>query len=461
MRRTRFSWLIWSLLAAGAGPFGANRLMAADKPVKKIAPTVAEALKVFDPAKFSLLKSEKPVRHFRAGGFQYQALDTDVKGAFEFHRKDLAKLKWKELPNSTVDDSSCSGTFSKDRYLITMMTMPSGEKDAVGVLFFNHSNLDLKKLPVPKGAKPFYSFPNNEAYLSEQGREETVAEVARLLTAQGWQPYGTAGDQHFFRQNAVRLSANIMTAPAQGNKTAITFSAEQLSTELPAPAKTALLQYSDSTKRLLFDYDAEEPEQAYGSMHEFYNGSLGSLGWKPTTDQPIEDGTKQMLIYRNPAKDMLTMSLFEFDGRLRVEIEHLSGAEVAEIDAAQKIAAAKKKAELEAEKLDRSKPKPKPGKISLTLPAEAKDVKSDAGEITFTLDGGKGKAKAFAQALVKKLRADGWKERGPATLDDMVGLALLEKGEQSVRINYLETGILPSEVTISGDEVALEIERRK
>lgn len=461
MRRMLLTGLIWSVLTASAGWPSAQRLDAADPPVKKIAPTVAEALKVFDPSKFSLLKTAKPIKHFQPGRFHYLARETDVKAAFEFHRKDLAKLKWKELPNSTVDETSCSGTFSKDRYLITLMTMPSGEKGAVGVMFFNHSNLDLKKLPVPKGAKSLYSFPNNEAYVTAQKLEDTVAEVTNLLRTNGWEPYGTAGDQHFFRQNAVQLSANIMTAPAQGNKTAITYSAEQLSTELPAPAKTVMLQYSDSTKRLLFDYDAEELDQAYGSMHKFYNDSLGQLGWKPTTEQPIEDGAKQMLIYRNAAKDMLTMYLYVFDGRLRVEIEHLSGAEVAEIDAAAKLAAAKRKAEIEAEEKARSQPKPKAAKLSLTLPVEAKDMQIEKEEVKFKLGMGKGKAKAFAESLIKKLKADGWKERGPATLDVMVGVAHLEKGEQSVRINYLETGIFPAEVTISGDDLELEVVKQK
>lgn len=420
---------------------------AADKPAKKVAPTVAEALKVFDPNKLSLLESDEQPAVRRLGGFSYNA-KTDPKAAYKFHQEALLKARWKEEPNSYVSDLSCNGTFSKEGFHLSLSTIPLGDGKSM-VTFHNHSKLDLKKLPVPKDAKPFYSFPIVESYLTEVGRDETAAEVTKQLTALGWEPYGTAGDQLFFRQNAVRLSANVMTAPAQDNKTAITYSAEQLSAEIPAPLKTEGLQYSDITTHLMFDYAAEPVEEAFESIHKFYNESLAKTGWKATTDKSIVTDGKHMVIYRNRAKDMLTLEMFEFEGKLRVEMKHQSAAEVeaidAEIDA--KIAARKK-----AEEEKKNQPKVMP-KLSVTLPADAKDVEAETGEIKFTI--GAGKAKPFVESLRKKLKSEGWKEQ-TATLDAMVGLVLLEKGDQDLQLMYVETGVLPTEVTITATGFELE-----
>lgn len=433
---------------------GFEPLRAADKPAKKTAPTVAEALKVFDPAAWPILEADETDFIRRVGGFTYYAKG-DPKSAFAFYQKEFAKQKWKELPNTYVSDMSCNGTFAKEGYYLSLSTIPVGDKGQVMVSFHNHGKVDLKALPVPKGVKPFYSLPIVEAYLTEQPKDETAAAVTKLLVAQGWEPYGTAGDQLFFRQNATRLSANVATAPAQNNQTAITFSAEQLSAEIPAPAKTYQLQYSDSTTFLMFDYDAEPVETAFASIPTFYEKALGGAGWKATTEQPIVTKGRHMLIYRNPAKDMLTLEMFEFDGRLRVEVKHQTAAEVEAIDAAidAKIAERKKK-----EEEDAKKPKPGKGKLSVTLPADAKDIEAEASELKFTL--GAGKSKPFVESLRKKLKGDGWKET-TATLEAMFGLVLLEKGDQDVTLRYVETGVFPAEVTISATGVELEQAKAK
>jgi hypothetical protein len=82
---------------------------------------------------------------------------------------------------------------------------------------------------------------------------ETAEACRKLLLAQGWQPYGKAGDTLFFKQNALRLTVTVTAAPALGGKTSVSFSAEQLSADLPAPSDTVQLQYTDSTKQVLFD----------------------------------------------------------------------------------------------------------------------------------------------------------------------------------------------------------------
>jgi len=428
--------------------------IAADKPVKKIAPTVAEALKVFDPETLPLLptKDDEKVGRIHVGGFTYTTTK-DVKSAFEFYQAEFEKRKWKELPNTYVSDDSCSATLAKDGYHLSLSTSKIG--DGTMVIIHNHGKLDLKKLPLPQGVKPLHSFPITEAFLSDAKREDVAAELTKLLVAQGWEPYGTAGNQMFFKQNALRLSADVMTAPALGNKTAITFSTEQLSADIPATAETVQLQYSDSTKHLFFDYAADDIEAGFAAIYQFYNDKLAADGWKPTTDKPIEDGNHSFFIYRNPAKDLIEVNMTEFEGQVRVGVDFQTAKEVAEIDAQIKAELAKRKKEKE--KPTATTPdEPELETLKIALPADAKNVETDKSEIKFHV--GNGKAKPFAAALAKKLKAGGWKELS-VTLEDMAGAIVLEKDDRDLTIIYLETGVLPSEVKLMGR--GLEVEKVK
>jgi len=146
-----------------------------------------------------------------------------------------------------------------------------------------------------------------------------------LLLAAGWQPYGQAGDVDFYKQNAIRLSANIAAAPGLQGKTSISYSAELMSADLPAPLDVLDLQYSDSTKRLMFDTMADKQ-----AILEFYRPLLAKSGWEPTHDKLLESGFKEFMIFRNPTKDLLQIQTWEVDGRRRVTVEFQTAAEVAE-----------------------------------------------------------------------------------------------------------------------------------
>ena len=82
---------------------------------------------------------------------------------------------------------------------------------------------------------------------------ETAQALSKLLTAQGWQPYGDAGDSRYFKKNAVKLSARTFSAPGQEGKTVIDLTSELLSVDLPAPPELIRAQYSDSTRELSLD----------------------------------------------------------------------------------------------------------------------------------------------------------------------------------------------------------------
>jgi hypothetical protein len=155
----------------------------------------------------------------------------------------------------------------------------------------------------------------------------------------GWAPYGKAGDSQFFKQNAVRLTAFIASAPAQGGKTMIHYSTTLMSVDLPAPSDAIDLRYADATTTVSFDTNA-----TIDDVVRFYRTTLARAAWNATTDQPFHSDFKKIMIFRNPQKDLLTLEMTEVDGKNRVFVKHQSAEEIAELDRLIKPKAEAKKA---------------------------------------------------------------------------------------------------------------------
>ena len=170
------------------------------------------------------------------------------------------------------------------------------------------------------------------------------------------------------------------------------------------------------------------------------------------------------MIFRNPAKDMLTLSIGCLCGKLPVSVRFQSAAEIAERDRRIKEKAPELRAAAEAEAAKEAKEaaelaeRNKVPKVAVTLPADAKDVKQTKDEIKFTV--GKGKAKAAVEFFRTQFRDAGWKENF-ASMAGMSGTASFSKEDgQSVTLTYSDTAISPTEVSLSGMRAELEAQER-
>lgn len=420
----------------------ATAAAAVDSPVPPQEPPrqparVEEARAAFDLATFPLLEdADRPGEQSLATLF-YEA-PGDVSTAFEFQRQHLIAAGWKEIPGGYASETSANGTFEREGYLLSASVSASGGGDGarLNVFLVNHGNVDTARLPTPAGVTPFYQAPVSTAYITSQPVDEMVAAVRQRLLDDGWQLYGTAGDQRFYKQNAIRLSASVSSAPAQDNQTVIAYSTELMSADIPAPAEFLDAQYSDSTKTLAFD--TSDPIDA---IARFYVETLGKAGWKPTTEQPIEMDWKRVLIFRNDAMDLMELEAREVDGKTRATVEFQTAAEVAEMDRLVKAEQERLRQEREAEA---NRPKPT---VAIRVPEEAENVEQDATELKFNV--ASGQAAAAYDAIRRQLIADGW-EAEQETKDVNLGHVSLRKDGHGVTVTFVETGILPSEVTVSG-----------
>uniref|UniRef100_A0A7C2NY92 Uncharacterized protein n=1 Tax=Schlesneria paludicola TaxID=360056 RepID=A0A7C2NY92_9PLAN len=431
-RRLRLSILLAGLVLCSTWSTPAT--LAADaKPA-----TAAEAAKVLDLGKFPLLAGAEEPRQRHVAGLSYAAKG-DVKAAFEFQRKQFTDKKWQELPNGYVTDQFANGTFSKDGFKVSVSVMPGAMPGMVDVTMINHGNVDLDKLSTPDDAKPLFAGPVSKMLVTEAAPDKTAEAVRKLLLAQGWQPYGQAGDQYWFKQNSMKLSAHIASAPGQGGKTVIDLQSVLMSADLPAPPEADKLQYSDVPAQLSFD-SAQPMEKVIA----FYKSTLEKSGWKATTENPVKIGFRDIVIFRNPAKDLLELEMHTVDGNTRVLLKHQTAAEVAALDQ-----------RLDEEQKRKAAEKDQPSlKVAVTIPAGATGVEIAKQAIEFKLPSGK--ARAAVETLRKQFAKDGWKEDTPV-VEDMAGSIGFKKGEATLSLTYVDPGFIPAEVSLSA--IGIELER--
>lgn len=448
--RTLLRCLLGSVLlgVSGCGPGGSET---GDESIKGPA-NVEQAARLLDLSTFPLMDNAEAASERTVANLSYQVA-SNVKAAFEFQQKKLTAQKWKELPNNSVTEQAASGMFGRNGFVVSVSAFPSGESGHTLVVLHNFGNVSLGSLPRPGGTKPVYVGDAAAMYVTDAPVPATAEACRKLMVAQGWQPYGVAGDSSYFKQKAIRIGLTVAAAPAQGGKTMISFASELMSADLPVPENAEELRYADSTKELSFAVAANKD-----AVVAFYKKALAQIGWKSTLEKTVDVDEKPTMIFRNPAKDMLTLSFSgDRDGKLPVSLQFQSAAEIAELDRQIKASApaikAKIKAQMEEEAAQtREANKPLPV-ITIVFPNDAAIAEQTTDTIKFSV--AHGKAKALVEDWRKQFRDTGWKEN-IATMEAMAGTVSLSKEKESLTINYTDTGFTPSEINLSAMGATLE-----
>lgn len=439
----------------GCGPKNGASENTTSAEAMKMPATVEQATQILDLSTTPLLDGAKPPGSRQMAHLLYSATG-DVKKGFEFHRKTLVAQGWKELPNTSVTEQSASARFSRSGFVVSLSVSPIGDPGDLMVTLQNLGNVKPGQLPVPPGTKPVYVGDSTAMYSTDTAVPATAEACRNLFLAQGWVPYGDAGgDTAVFKKNAILVTATVSSAPAQGGKTMIQYSTQLISADIPAPPNVEDLRYVDEPPELTFATANQD------AIVDFYQKTLATAGWKSTLDHMVAADEKPTMIFRNPAKDMLTLAApGALRGKLLFSVRFQSAAEIAERDrrikeeAPKLRAAAEAKAAKEAAELAERNKVPK---VAVVLPSDAKDVKQTKDQITFTV--GKGKAKAAVESFRTQFREAGWKENF-ASMAAMAGTLQFSKEDQSVTITYSDTGFMPTEVRLSAMRAELEVKRQ-
>ncbi len=453
MKKVLMAFGLCCVLGCGAKKGTAESTTSADAP--RTPATVEQAARVLDLSTFPLIDGANAPGARQVASLTYTA-SGDVKSAFEFIRKTLVGQGWKELPNSSVTDQAASAMFGRDGFVVSVSVSPSGETGRLYVILQNHGNVKPGQLPVPSGAKAVYVGDPTAMYSTDAAVPATADAIRDLFVAQGWVPYGNAGDSAMFKRNAILVTATVSSAPAQGGKTMIQYSTQQMSADIPAPQNVEDLRYADEPPEVTF-----ETRENQDAIAEFYRKALAGAGWKSTMDHMVDVDGKPSMIFRNSAKDMLTLSMpSAYGGKLYTSVRFQGATEIAELDRKRKEMAPKLRAEAEAKAAKEAAEaaalaeKNKPPKVAVALPVGAKDVKQTNDSIKFTL--GKGKAKAAIESFRTQFREAGWKEEHASMAAVAGTLSFSKEGGGSVTITYSDTGFMPTEVSLSAFRAELE-----
>ena len=411
-------------------------LRSAEPPVNPA--TAEQAAAVLNLADFPLVEgaNESPNRDIAAQS--YTARST-VKAAFGSLQESFAERKWMVMGDPYVSEDTCSLTLQKQGYVVTLVVFKQ-DPESVSITIQNLGNVDLSKLPVPKAVKPFYKTTANVAYLSDESTAQIRAEARKLLLADGWESYGETDETFDVKKNAVALSVRVSQAPAQDNKTVITYATQLMSMDLPAPPDAKDVHYSDSNRGLYVETSLSQDE-----VIQFYRERLAKNGWKPTTEKTFKLEIYEAMIFRNKLQEMLTLKLIDFEGKTRATIEYRSPEQLARIE---------KQLKEDRARLQARKDSPK-STVVVKPPKNASVEKNTKQEIEFHVKRG---AKMYVDTLAAEFKKDGWTV-GKTVAEELAGEYTFSKNEMELHVSYLDTGILPGEITISvfrGAELELQ-----
>jgi len=164
-------------------------------------------------------------------------------------------------------------------------------------------------------------------YDTEAALPATADACRNLFVAQGWTPYGKAGDSDFFKQNAIVATATVSSAPAQGGKTMIQYSNQLISSDIPAPPDVEDLRYVDEPPELTFATANQD------AIVDFYRKTLAAAGWKSTMDKMVDvDEEADHDLSQSPRRNDHAFDALRFKGQAaRVGSLHKRGGN-AELD---------------------------------------------------------------------------------------------------------------------------------
>lgn len=276
--------------------------------------TVSQAATVLDLRKYAVPKDAVEVNSQRLAAVHYRIKST-AKEAFAEVKKQLVSMGCSELAGGYETDAYCSSSFEKQGFRISVATLPGSEAGEVNVTIDNHGNVALDGLPRPENAKPQFANAAMAMYQADVTVDAGKSQIIEGMKKAGWAPYGTAGDQLFFRKNAIIVSVYLTADPNSEGKSTLQYSSQLVSAEIPLPPNASNAHYADVTQELYF---ATTDDKA--AVRQFYVDALAPSGWKPTSAELIKVDFEFMQLFRQPDGQLMRLRIREITDEKRLDV---------------------------------------------------------------------------------------------------------------------------------------------
>lgn len=394
--------------------------------------TIEQAAAKLDLETFPLPDGAEVAGHRRLAELDYTVQGSSQE-AFTFVVKQLRTLGWKSL-NSMHDQGEYFGDdYERDGFQVYISAFPQ-QPGVAHVTVTQRGNVPLEEVPMPAGVEKQYSFPSTVMYKTSASVEQTAQACRDLMLGAGWEPYGSAGDTAYYRQNAVQVDVNVMSAPGLGGATAISISSKLLSLELPAPPFADDFSYTDDTSAIIFDTQ-KTPEEAFA----YYREELTKSGWQVTTDEPFKLDWKLAMIFRNAGQEMITVTTHNFEGKTRVQLDHQNASEVAEEEFLGLESVGEKAKYRDVTWIT----------VELATPAGSQLERVEDWAVKFNLNNAD--SFAIAEKLIGELSTTGWQPSDEKkAVQPVIRSYQLTKGEHTLQLVSVQPPKLPAWVGVVG-----------
>jgi hypothetical protein len=186
--------------------------------------------------------------------------------------------------------------------------------------------VDISKLPRVSGAKLTYAGPTSTIYTTSGSVEQAAEAVSKALAAAGWQAYSDPFSQSApnapqrimtFKKGPQAITAFVTVAPAQGNATSVSYTANALANNLPFPKDAAEIGFAPERPHL-----RASSGTAVAALLDFFRKEMSALGYQPWTGKPDQASEKGALtFFTRDNQKILVLSLSRNDeGRTRIDI---------------------------------------------------------------------------------------------------------------------------------------------
>ncbi|ARQ01276.1 hypothetical protein [Pseudorhodoplanes sinuspersici] len=186
--------------------------------------------------------------------------------------------------------------------------------------------LDTATLPRVAGAKLTYAGPASTIYTTSGSVAQAAEAVVRALAAAGWQTYGDPFSQSApdapqrimtFKKGAQAIVAFVTAAPAQGNATSVSYSANALANDLPFPKDATEIGFAPERPHL-----RAVSGETVAALLDFFRKDMAALGYQPWAGKPEQVSEKGALtFFTRDNQKILVLSLTRNDeGRTRIDI---------------------------------------------------------------------------------------------------------------------------------------------
>lgn len=276
--------------------------------------SVASAAAVLDLSRYKVPKDAEAVSPPRVAAvhFRQQGMGSEI---YKAMKEQLKSLGCTELPGTVETDQYCTSSFEKQGFRISTMMLPGGQAGEWMVTIDNHSNIQLDQLPRSGNAKLQFASAAMAMFKAAAPQKQVSDEVAKLMVKAGWEPYGSAGDQLFFRRNAVIVSINCAADPSANNTTFLQYSSQLVSAEIPLPPDAVMAQYADVTQELSFSTTS-----SIDAIGKFYETSLSKSGWKPTSEKPTAVDFDFVQIFRTERGQLMRLLIKDNQAESRRDV---------------------------------------------------------------------------------------------------------------------------------------------